>query len=478
MDQTVYYTSVCRRNASNLLLSLLACCLLICCKQDDKSVRIIFVGDILLSRNVRTEIEAHHTFPWETLKSQFNSYDFVIGNLEGAVGDPSGHVQSGNQSPVFGIDSIHIPFLRQAGFNVITLENNHSNDFGEAGKSKTIDLLQYNKITPVFLDNSPQFFTVKDVVVGLITINIVLSRDSTKNQVPSIEIRQKLRLARSLAKMVVVSIHWGSELLDWPNQEQRDIAKWLVKNGADLIIGGHPHVVQKPELIDGKPVFFSLGNHLFDQKYPQTKEGLMVDIHIKNNAFTCDGITTHTASHSFYPQISGKITYDFKSINLNNKDLISNKVTIRPVSVSKNKDHKIVLEGYQEGKRIWNTPPLSIITLTSGKLDGKNDYLFALEKHFSTLDGEINLRPYVYSVNDNGISARWRGSGLAWPLLDAQLSKDDNKILCVLHRGDSFINPGKALNSNRLAAYKWNGFGFSGINDSLKCESCLKMFEE
>ena len=478
MDKAVHYTSVCRRNAPNLLLSLLVCCLLICCKTDDQGIRILFVGDILLSRNVNTEIEAHHTFPWETLKSQFNSYDLVIGNLEGAVGVPTSQVQTGNQSPVFAIDSLRIPLLTQAGFNVITLENNHSKDLGEAGKSKTIEILRQNQITPVFLDNSPQFFTVKNDVIALISINMVLSKDSTKNQVPSIEIRQKLRLARSLAKMVIVSIHWGSELLQWPNQEQREIAKWLVNNGADLIIGGHPHVVQKPEIIDGKPVFFSLGNHLFDQKYPQTKEGLMVGLQIKNNAFSCDGITTHTGTHSFYPQISGKIKYDFKSFKLYNNELVNNGVTIKPVSVSKIKDHKIVLEGYKEGKRIWNTPPMSIITLTSGKLDGKNEYLFALEKHFSSLDGEISLRPYVYSVNNSGISARWRGSGLAWPLLDAQLSHDNDKILCVLHRGDSFINPGNTLNSKRIAAYRWNGFGFSGINDSLKCESCLKLFDE
>jgi poly-gamma-glutamate synthesis protein (capsule biosynthesis protein) len=478
MDQTVYYTSVCRRNAGNLLLSLLSFYLLLGCKHDDKGVSILFVGDILLSRNVRTEIEARHTFPWETLKSQFQTYDLVVGNLEGAIGDPSGQVQMGNKSPIFGIDSLHVPLLSQAGFNVITLENNHSLDFGVVGKMKTIEELRLNQVAPVFLDNSPQFFTVKDVVIAVVALNMVLSKDSSKNQVPSIEIKQKLRLARSLAKMVVVSVHWGSELLEWPNNEQRDIAKWLVRNGTDLIIGSHPHVVQKPELVDGKPVFFSLGNHLFDQKYPQTKQGLMVDIRIKESSFTCTGISTHSENHSFYPIVSGKVEFDFNSIKLNNKPLINNGIIIRPVSVSRSKDHKIVLEGVIDGKKVWNTPPMSIVTLTSGKLDGKNQFLFALEKHFSTLDGEVSLRPYVYSVNGSGISARWRGSGLAWPLLDAQLSIEDNNVLCVLHRGDSFINPSKALYSSRLAAYKWNGFGFSGINDSLKCESCLKLFDE
>jgi poly-gamma-glutamate capsule biosynthesis protein CapA/YwtB (metallophosphatase superfamily) len=54
-----------------------------------------------------------------------------------------------------------------------------------------------------------------------------------------------MRLACSLANIVIVSIHWGGELLDWPNKVQRETASWLIKNGADLIIGSHPHVIKK-----------------------------------------------------------------------------------------------------------------------------------------------------------------------------------------------------------------------------------------
>jgi len=101
-----------------------------------------------------------------------------------------------------------------------------------------------------------------------------------------------------------------------------------------------------------------------------------------------------------------------------------------------------------------------------------------LEKHYSSLDREISLRPYVYSVDNNGIYARWRGSALAWPIIDALISPDNNKTLCVLHRGDSFIKIDKTNKIKRFAAYKWNGFGFTGIDDSKVCESCAKLFEE
>ena len=59
-----------------------------------------------------------------------------------------------------------------------------------------------------------------------------------------------------------------------PQQQQ---ARWLVEHGADLIVGHHPHVVQAPACVEGRPVFFSLGNHLFDQKYAETKDGLIAD---------------------------------------------------------------------------------------------------------------------------------------------------------------------------------------------------------
>jgi len=121
---------------------------------------------------------------------------------------------------------------------------------------------------------------------------------------------------------------------------------------------------------------------------------------------------------------------------------------------------------------------MPITTIASGKLDGKHEYLFTLERHYSSLDGEISLRPYIYDSDDNGLFAKWRGSALAWPLLDAVLKPDNNQILCALHRGDSFINPDKTATTTRTAAYQWNGFGFKGINDTTVCGECRRLIEK
>lgn len=478
MDKTLYYKSKCIRHGKYLLLIFFAIFLLTGSQKDNSEIRILFAGDILLSRNVKEEIQTRKTFPWDNLKTLFHSADLVVGNLEGAVGGIQDQLISKVQSPVFKIDSADIKMLNEAGFKIITIENNHSLDLGQKGKRNTIEALKKSSITPNYFDNSPQFFTVKDVVISLISLNIVLCRDSSKDLLPSIEIEQKLRLAKSLSNIVILSIHWGSELLDWPSREQRETAKWLIKNGADVIIGSHPHVIQKPELIEGKPVFFSLGNHLFDQKYPRTKEGLIVDLRIRNGGFSCNGIITHTKPNSFYPEITDSIDYKFEPVKYRSTPFSINGFSFKPLSVSEGDDNRIILKAFQNGKNVWNTHPMSIISISSGKLEGESEYLSMLEKHYSSLDSEFNVRPYVYSLDDKGLIARWRGSALAWPLIDAQISPNDGKILCALHRGDSFIKLNKGIKDRRVAAYKWNGFGFKGVSDTIACKICEELYKE
>jgi poly-gamma-glutamate synthesis protein (capsule biosynthesis protein) len=287
----------------------------------------------------------------------------------------------------------------------------------------------------------------------------------------SLELQQKLRLAKSLSNMVLVSVHWGSELLEWTNKAQREAAKWLVAQGADVVIGSHPHVVQKPEMIDGKPLFFSLGNHLFDQKYPATQKGLIVKITVKNGKYECSGIATQTKPNSFYPVLTETISYPFSSLTYNNL-LCINDMMIVPVSVFEQNKTGIVLEGYRNNHLKWRSHPLPLVYITAAKLDGKQEYLFALQNSYSSLDKEVALRPYVYAVDSHGMYAQWRGSALAYPLLDAAISPLNPRIVCALHRGDSYIALNNKHIDTRMLAYEWNGFGFSALSDSVACMVC------
>ncbi|HUI57824.1 MAG TPA: hypothetical protein VLY04_22760 [Bryobacteraceae bacterium] len=86
------------------------------------------------------------------------------------------------------------------------------------------------------------------------------------------------------------------------------------------------------------------------------------------------------------------------------------------------------------------------------------------------------MRPYVYEIQDSGLVARWRGSALAWPLRDAALLPGGDGLLCALHRRDSFIELQPGSEGVRTAAYRWNGFGFSGVDDPDVLERCRKLF--
>ena len=458
-------------------VGLLACLLFVSCQQQNEEVRILFTGDILLSRQVKKEYSYKNVSPWESLKPVFQNYDLVIGNLEGAVGTLS-QKEDNPLSPLFAIDSTDISLLSDAGFNVIGIENNHSFDVGTKGKENTFNQLLKNKIYPVGFENSPCFITVKGIVFSIVTVNTIPDRNNSENPLYSIELQQKLRLAKKLSNIVVVFIHWGNELLEWSDKKQQKAAKWLIAQGADVIIGSHSHVIQNAEIVDGKPVFFSLGNHLFDQKYPVTKKGLMVEITVKNGKYHCKGILTHTKPYSFYPEATETVSFDFPAFSYNRNLLKINEYILIPVSVFEQNKSQTVLQAYCDKQLKWRSHPMSLTDMVTAKLDGKEEYLFALQNYYSSIDKEVSIRPYVYSVDIHGIYAKWRGSALAYPLLDAQISPFNSQILCALHRGDSYIALDKKNTQTHIVAYEWNGFGFRGLPDSVACKYCEGIYAE
>ena len=433
------------------------------------------MGDILLSRNVAREIDLRKSSPWAKLDSRFKSADLVIGNLEGSVGSIANPADSLAKEMIFDIPKKDLKLIKEAGITALSLENNHSYDLGSTSKDSTsIEVLNAG-IQAINFKISPRFFSLDKYIISVISVNTVPDREGHNEKIPSILLQQKLRLARSLSNFVIVSIHWGSELLDWPNNFQRTTAEWLIDNGADLIIGHHPHVIQQPEIIKGKPVFFSLGNHLFDQKYSETKEGLMVECIIKNGMAEYNGIITHTMENSYFPEITRETRFDFPALKMRENVKYAG-IEILPISTDLCNENKIILEGYQQGRKLWSTHPLSLISVESANFDEKYNYLFTLQNHYSPIDGENGLRPYVYDITINGLKDLWRGSALSRPLLDATLSPD-KKYLIALHRGDSFINPDPANNSTLIETYMWNGFGFSGHKDSLTMEFAIKYYE-
>ena len=268
---------------------------------ESRPTRLLFTGDILLSRRVISELERRKVSPWADFAELFHGAQWVSGNLEGAIGQDS---ECQKPAPLcFAIPEKAVGLLKNAGFTGVTLENNHGGDLGSTGRERTRSLLGKALLTAVDFENSPRIVPIGGKKLALLSITLIRAADQRAQEIPSIEVLEKLRLAREEADLVVVSIHWGSEYQRSPDPSQRAEAHWLIQHGADLIVGHHPHVLQPPECVDGHPVFFSLGNHLFDQTYPPTKEGLIADCSLSGGRILCQGIQTHTENWSTIPRL-------------------------------------------------------------------------------------------------------------------------------------------------------------------------------
>ncbi len=436
-------------------------------------VRLLFTGDILLSRQVAVEMTRTGASPWDSVVPLFRKADWVGGNLEGAIGSES-ECQVTPRAPCFPFPATTPALLARAGFNTVFVENNHAGDLGSDGRVRTREALQLTGILALDFDHSPQFFRFGDVTMAVIAVGLIRGADGRAQSVPSVALAQKLRLARTLANLVVVSIHWGRELQDWPSEAERAAAEWLVDEGADLVIGHHPHVVQPPDCVHRHPVFFSLGNHVFDQRYPETKEGLIADCTIRDDRLSCGGVRTHARHASATPVVSGTggaAALAACDVRLRTALTVSG-YSLHPEPWSPNGTHDgVVIEGWKDGAIRWRSRRVALVSLQPGlAAEGGGALLLALERHPSSMDGEVALRPHVYAVDDRGLVAKWRGTALAWPLIDALV--DERGRLCALHRGDSFIRPEPFVASTRTMRYRWNGFGFSGVGDSGEGLSC------
>lgn len=427
--------------------------------------RLLFTGDILLARQVKVEIDRTGGSPWDSVANLFAVANFVAGNFEGAIGaDADCIVPRGD--PCFASIDTTPAVLARAGFNAVSIENNHAGDVGTGGRAHTRAALRSAGILGLDFEQSPRFFAFGDVTMAMIAVSVERAADGRVQTIPSVELAQKLRLARSLANVVVVSIHWGNELQDWPSDAQRKSAEWLVDHGADLVVGHHPHVVQHPDCVHGRPVFYSLGNHVFDQKYAETKQGLIADCAIQAGRLRCGGVPTHTRRGSAVPVVNGvwkDVALAGCTVALGHTLEVSG-FSVRPKPwAASDSENGLVLEGWKDGERRWQTRRVSLVSLQPGlAADGHATLLLALERHPSPMDGEVALRPHVYQVDDRGLVAKWRGTALAWPLIDAVIDGDGR--LCALHRGDSFVSPDPTVTTTRTMRYAWNGFGFSATD--------------
>lgn len=237
----------------------------------DKTINLIAVGDVMLGRSVNTRMLKYNNWNYPFLETAdwLKQADIAFGNLESPFGETCPPTDEGF---IFCADQRSLEGLLYAGFDVLSLANNHNTNQGQSGLELTETLLESNNIIAL-QEAEIEYQQIENITLAF------LAFDDTKSPIDQTLLRQLIAEAKTNADIVVVSFHWGWEYVDQPNQNQIDLAHKSVDAGADLIIGHHPHWVQTIEEYGDGLIFYSLGNFVFDQMWSiETRTGMVANI--------------------------------------------------------------------------------------------------------------------------------------------------------------------------------------------------------
>lgn len=301
------------------------------------------VGDIMLSRMVDYKMKENpdllYDYPYSDISDLIDA-DINFANLETPLiaGDP---VPTGTMS--FRADLENASSLKKAGFNLLSLANNHTGNRGKIGFLETFKALENENIDFIGAGiNENESYAGKIIEVSgqkigfLAYVDDMFTHISQKPGIdsPGSSSMQDCDLEEDIesiknrgAEYIIISMHSGHEYHDAPNWYQEAFAREAIDFGADLIIGHHPHVVQTVEKYNDKYIFYSLGNFIFDQMWSEeTKQGVMVKFYF--NEFDIEKIRLIPVMIENYAKprvaddeeskiILDRLQYDYYEINEN-----------------------------------------------------------------------------------------------------------------------------------------------------------------
>ena len=278
-------------------------------------VRLVFAGDVMMARKVETSVSTNgggnYSFLFAKIASFMQSADIAFANLESAITD-KGSARSLSQvlqGISFRAKPAAINGLLSAGIDIVSMANNHTLDYNVAGMSDCINRLkaagiQYVGAGLTFNDAyAARIFTVKNTRIAYLAYTLVgvELKDRAQKDEPldglkpqsgvawyySKYVDPAIRAARSQADLIVVSIHYGTDYsvdssTTDPSHEQDRFAYLALDEGADIVIGHHTHITQPVMVHIKKYLAYSLGNCVFDQSATLTKQGMLLEVTVRD----------------------------------------------------------------------------------------------------------------------------------------------------------------------------------------------------
>lgn len=244
-------------------------------RSQETAISALFMGDAIFGRTIEDRFTKDRGTMLDALAGTEDRFlygsDISFLNLEG----PITQQKPTRKTPIsFAFHrSIALPLLKRLRVNIVSIANNHALDAGQQGIDDTLEALKDLSIGVVGSPSQPCFrTTIADATLSLCGF------DDTNRRMDEAAAMKILQEERRNVDRLIVSIHWGIEGRSQHTPRQTEIARHCIDAGADAVIGHHPHVVQPMEVYKGVPIFYSLGNLLFDQEDPTLSSGLAVGL--------------------------------------------------------------------------------------------------------------------------------------------------------------------------------------------------------
>lgn len=209
--------------------------------------------------------------------------------------------------------------LREANIQVVNIANNHIMEQGDYGLNNTIQVLNNANISVVGINDNDYNPIIKEINTNELKICLVgfnsidhfiigekVSELTINNVLKSLEIMSEMG-----ANLKIVSIHWGDEFISRPSPNQIEIAKLIIDNGADIIFGHHPHVVQPVQIYKNKIIMYSLGNFIFDLFWDKkARFGFVFQVEFENKSFIGFRLKPFFIKNDYFPVKIDTRAYD------------------------------------------------------------------------------------------------------------------------------------------------------------------------
>ena len=492
--------------------------------QAREEVSLIAVGDISYSRGVEKTIKKQKNinYPFLKIGDFLRSSDLVFGNLETPI---TAGREISDREMIFRSNPGTEQALKNAGFSILSLANNHTPNFGESGLKDTFNYLKKADLDYIGAGeneieaNRPIYREKKGIKFAFLAYNdldvVPASYEASDQRAGTAFMNNEkmikaVKAAKEKVDFVIVSMHAGIEYTGKPNSSQTNFAHAAIDAGADLVIGHHPHVVQTMEEYKGKYIFYSLGNFVFDQAWSlDTKEGLAIKVYFTKSGISKISLLPITMKNFAQPSLAvdleaekilqrlnfpltDQVAYswnsDTKNFNKTFRAVVYNQTPKnKPIAFRKEQadlDNNSESETYvlengrltitEKAKLIWQSPSdwwIDNYILADSNNDGVIDINlsvwkignFGNSKPFWVKEDDLSLKNhlFIFDLRSGIIKPIWQSSNLETQSCEFTFADVDNDGKKDLLVIEGDYSQAPEFQGDYIALWRWNGWGFS-----------------